>query len=110
MVDEQKNAPYSTYREVFSFDAATSIDPDGDSLIFNWWIYQEAGTYPGHIMISNSNKDKPKLTIPTGAANKQIHLILDVKDNNSIASLFDYRRIVIDVKDMVVNQESIQVF
>ena len=28
---------------------------------------------------------------------KQIHIILEVRDKNAIGSLYDYRRIVIDV-------------
>lgn len=95
--------------ETLSFDASNSTDSDGDKLIFKWWIYEEAGTYPGQLKISDPNNDKTTITIPTGAANKQIHLILEVKDDNKIASLFDYKRIVIDVLDIVVKQESVQI-
>ena len=95
--------------EELSFDASASADPDGDLLIFKWWIYQEAGTYPGHIWISDPDKDTTTITIPTGAGSKQIHLILEVSDENTIASLFDYRRIVVDVEDIVVKQVSVQV-
>jgi len=83
--------------EVISFDATASTDPDGDELIFSWWVYEEAGTYPGQVMLSDPDHAITTITIPTGAVKKQIHLILEVKDKNSIASLFDYRRIVIDV-------------
>jgi len=38
--------------------------------------------------------------IPTGAAGKQIHIILEIHDQNKIASLFDYRRVVIDVQEI----------
>lgn len=95
--------------EVISLDAYASIDPDGDQLNFNWWIYEEAGTYPGQVLITDPDKPKTSLMIPTGAGGKQIHLILEVKDKNQIASLFDYRRVVIDVKKIIVKQESIQV-
>ena len=37
-------------------------------------------------------------TVPADAAGSQIHLILEVADNNPIASLHAYRRIVIDVQ------------
>ena len=95
--------------EVISFDSSASTDPDGDELIFKWWIYEEAGTYPGQIHISDPDKDKTTITIPTGAGGKQIHLILEVQDDNAIASLFDYRRIVIDVEDIIIKQKSIQI-
>lgn len=95
--------------EIISFDATASSDPDGDQLIYNWWIYEEAGTYPGQVILTDPEKSKTSLRIPTGAGGKQIHLILEVKDENQIASLFDYRRVVIDVEKIIVKQESIQV-
>ena len=94
--------------ELISFDASASTDPDEDELIFRWWVYEEAGTYSGQIFISDPNEAKTSVTIPTGAGGKQIHLILEVKDNNTIAPLFDYRRIVIDVEDIIVKQKSVQ--
>ena len=89
--------------EVLSFDASESSDPDGDELILNWWIYEEAGTYPGRINIANPAEKQISLRIPTGAAGKQIHLILEVQDMNQPVSLYDYRRIVIDVDNIVVS-------
>jgi len=95
--------------EVISFDASASTDPDGDRLIYKWWIYEEAGTYPGQVLLSGTNQPKTSLIIPTGAGGKQIHLILEVNDENTITSLFDYRRVVIDVEDIIIKQESIQI-
>ena len=95
--------------EVLSFDASASNDPDGDPLAFNWWIYEEAGTYPGRVLISDPDGDQTAITLPTGAGSKQIHLILELSDENPIASLYDYRRIIIDVREIMIRQESIQV-
>ncbi len=95
--------------EVITFDAHGSTDPDGDELFYKWWIYKEAGTYPGNISISDPHKIKTSVRIPSGAGGKQIHLILEVKDNSEIASLFDYRRIVIDVESTFVKQKSRQI-
>ncbi|MFY0625800.1 MAG: DUF1593 domain-containing protein [Reichenbachiella sp.] len=95
--------------EVLSLDASSSIDPDNDELTYSWWIYEEAGTYAGKIKIDEPNDKKTQLTIPTGAGGKQIHLILEVKDENPIVALFDYKRIVIDVNEMPVKHESTQV-
>jgi len=81
-----------------TFDAQASYDPDGDSLSFGWWIYKEAGTYAGEITIDNQDQSVATLHIPKDAKGKQIHLVLEIKDDNPIASLYDYRRIVIDVK------------
>jgi len=77
--------------------AAKSSDPDNDKLSCRWWIYPEAGSYAGAIAIESDKEFNAAVVIPEDAAGKQIHLILEVKDNSEIASLFDYRRIVIDV-------------
>lgn len=95
--------------DVISFDASYSDDPDGDQLIYSWWIYEEAGTYPGKVLITDPDQEKTQIKIPVGAGGKQIHLVLEVKDTNKIAPLFDYRRVVINVNDIIVKQESIQV-
>jgi len=85
--------------EIVALDATTSKDPDGDALDFLWWIYPEAGTYAGDVYIAKPHHAKTAVTIPSDAAGKQIHFILQVSDKNPIASLFDYRRVVIDVED-----------
>ena len=88
--------------EVLSMDASSSVDPDDDEILYSWWIYEEAGTYAGKVSIKDPDKAKTSVVIPTGAGGKQIHLILEIKDKNPIASLYDYRRIVIDVDDFYV--------
>ncbi len=79
-------------------DASSSTDPDGDQLSYLWWMYQESGTYDQKIHINHDKKAKANITIPEDAGGKQIHIILEVKDDNQIASLYDFRRIVIDVE------------
>ncbi|MEM6911850.1 MAG: nucleoside hydrolase-like domain-containing protein [Verrucomicrobiota bacterium] len=79
------------------FDASLSQDPDGDSLEFSWWHYREAGTYPQPLLLVDPASASLSLEIPQDAAGTQIHLILEVRDQNPIASLSDYRRLVIDV-------------
>jgi hypothetical protein len=82
--------------EMVTLDASGSTDPDGDELEICWWVYEEAGTYAGDIDISSSKDVKARIVIGENAAGKQIHVILEVKDKNAIAPLYDYRRIVID--------------
>ncbi|MBC3758705.1 DUF1593 domain-containing protein [Hyunsoonleella sp. SJ7] len=80
-------------------DASASSDPDGDNIVYNWWIYKEAGSYNGNAqIIKNSSQSIIKLNIPEDASGKTIHIILEIKDDSSIASLHDYRRIVITVE------------
>ena len=83
--------------ETIVLDGSASTDPDKDELVFSWWIYKEAGTYAKAIKIADSDKQKTSITIPKDASGKQIHVVLEIKDENKIASLYDYRRIVIDV-------------
>ncbi len=82
-------------KEVF-LDGSKSYDPDGDSLTFKWWIQPEAGTYNGQLMIKDANSAKPSVMIPTDAAGKSIHVILEINDNGE-PMLTSYRRIVINV-------------
>ena len=80
-------------------DASASTDPDGDKVEIFWWIYEEAGTCTDNVDISSPRETKATIVIPAIAAGKQIHVILEVKDKSAIASLYDYRRIVIDVTE-----------
>ena len=87
--------------EEIVLDASASYDPDGDELEFLWWNYFESGTHPERIEfnINNASNSKMNFKIPDNAAGKDIHIILEVKDNSPIAALYDYRRIVIKVTE-----------
>lgn len=84
-------------KSIIKLDASGSKDPDGDNLEYNWWVYQEAGTYQEAILIDNPTKPLVSFEVPKAASGKTIHLIFEIKDNNKIASLSDYRRIVVQV-------------
>ena len=78
-------------------DASGSSDLDGDPIAYHWWVYREAGSYPHHVVIAEPDVMVTSVAIPADASGQQIHVILQVRDKNPIASLYDYRRIVIDV-------------
>lgn len=79
-------------------DASASTDPDGDKLNFKWWQYPEAGTYDGELSIPDPSNPVCEVLIPKDAKGKEIHLILEVNDDNKIVSMYDYRRIVFVVE------------
>jgi hypothetical protein len=81
-----------------SLDASACKDPDGDELDISWWYYPEAGTFTGEPVITNASGKKTSIGIPDNASGKEIHIILEVKDLNKIASLWDYRRVVFKVR------------
>ena len=84
--------------ETFKLDASASTDPDGDDLEFSWWCYPEAGTYEGKPGISEKTGPKTTISIPDDASGAEIPVILEIKDLNPIASLWDYKRVVFRVR------------
>ncbi|MCG8697700.1 MAG: DUF1593 domain-containing protein, partial [Bacteroidales bacterium] len=84
--------------DILSFDASKSFDPDDDKLQYNWFYYQEAGTYDGDLIVTTPARSSVRLTIPKDAKGKELHVVLEISDDNTIGSLYDYRRIVLMVK------------
>lgn len=85
--------------KAIQLDASGSTDPDGDNLIFNWWVYPEAGTYKSEVEINTPNQSKCSLVVPKDASGKTIHVILEVRDEGKIVSLYDFQRIVLEIKN-----------
>jgi hypothetical protein len=77
--------------------AKGTSDPDGNKLIYRWWVYTEASSYKKQISIKNSNQKTASIRIPEDAKRgDQIHVILEVKDNGT-PQLTRYSRVVITV-------------
>ena len=76
-------------------DASGSRDPDGDKIRFRWYVYPEAGTYGGEIPIEHPGSARTSIPLPKDAGGREIHIILEVWDENQIAPLCDYRRVII---------------
>jgi hypothetical protein len=79
-------------------NAKGTIDPDGDTLNYNWWQYQEADTYPGSVSIKNSKSKKTFFVVPSDVEKGQtIHIICEVKDNGS-PQLTRYQRVIVKIE------------
>lgn len=97
--DKTKQVLYQTLPAGTSIelDAAGSSDPDGDGLSYDWWIYQEAGTYDKLIEIQGASSSKARIAIPADATGKTIHVVLTLHDSG-VPRLASYRRLVIRVE------------
>jgi hypothetical protein len=72
--------------------AEGSSDPDENELAYRWWVYREAGTYPGDATVADGT-----LAVPADAAGTTIHVVLEVADRGT-PPLTRYRRAVVRVK------------
>lgn len=86
--------------ETIGLSAAGSSDPDGDGLTYRWFVYREAGSYPGEVALE-SHGESAAMTAPPHAAHatapQTIHVILEVTDDGS-PRLTSYRRAVITLR------------
>ena len=83
-----------------------SSDPEGDSLSYSWFYYQEVGTFitsnarSGQpLKIEDYNKPNAWFIVPTNRVlrNGTMHIILAVTDNGT-PKLTRYKRVIITVK------------
>jgi hypothetical protein len=78
-----------------TLDASASRDPDGDQLIFSWWVLPEAGTYSKEITLSDDHANRTTVEVPDDTAGKSFHIICEVTDNGT-PNLTSYRRIIFE--------------
>jgi hypothetical protein len=84
--------------ETFHLSAAGTIDPDGDSMSYWWFLYREAGTYQGPFSFrpySPNIYDLP-VTAPVVDRVQTLHFILKVTDKG-IPPLTRYKRVIVTV-------------
>lgn len=91
--------------ESVNLSAEGSIDPDGDTLSYKWFVYREAGTYLGWPEIQNADGRDAKLTIPNANVSvsalprkpKSVHVVLQVTDDGEPA-LTRYQRTIVNIE------------
>ncbi len=78
--------------------SGTATDPDGNSLNYKWWQYEEVGTYKGKIVMDNNTQPKAAFTMPKDIKKGEtIHLILEVTDTGT-PQLTRYQRVIVVAK------------
>jgi hypothetical protein len=99
-------------KQTISLDAAGSHDPDGQTLRYKWWVYEEAGlagTHGADVTIAGATLPQAQVTINSPCRDGWIHgmmpcrgegvahVILEVTDEGT-PRLTSYRRIVLHVR------------
>lgn len=83
--------------ETFTLDAFESSDPDGDSLSFHWFNYQEAGTYTKNIEANGPNNVHiTHFTAPKVEKEETVHFILKLTDKGE-PPLSSYKRVLVTI-------------
>ncbi len=80
--------------KTLQLDASRSFDPDGDQLAIKWFVYETAGTYTGKYALDCGKNAVLNLKMPEDLGDKEIHLILEVRDQGT-PSLVSYRRVIL---------------
>ncbi len=97
--------------ETITLDAAGSKDPDGQTLHYKWWVYEEAGLAGVHgadvtILGADTPQAQVKVNSPCRAnwlplmpcrGGGLVHVILEVTDEGT-PKLRSYRRVVLNVR------------
>jgi Cellulose-binding Sde182, nucleoside hydrolase-like domain/Cellulose-binding protein Sde0182, C-terminal domain len=98
-------------KQTVAVDAAGSEDPDGDTLHYHWWVYEEAGlagTHGADVTINGANSTHAQVTIKSPCRPAWLpllpckgegvaHIILEVTDDGT-PRLTSYRRVILQVQ------------
>jgi len=82
--------------EKIQLSAEGSTHPDGDRLSYEWYQYEEPGSYRGKINIKHDSEQVATFQAPKVKEPETIHIILTVKDNGE-PGLYAYRRVIVKV-------------
>jgi len=101
-------------KQTVTLDATGSKDPDGQTLHYNWWVYEEAGLTGSHgadVTISYAGTQKAQVIVNSPCRAPWIpglipcrgggvaHIILEVTDEGT-PRLTSYRRIILHVNPL----------
>lgn len=78
-----------------TLDATKSSDPDRNNLTFKWFRYNQADTYDGSLELDDPTNPFQILIVPSDLNDKNLHLVLEVRDNGT-PELVSYRRVIIN--------------
>jgi hypothetical protein len=85
--------------ETVQLSAKGSSDPDGDNISIHWFVYREANTYDGEVILSNTDGLTTSLTVPADAGLGTIHVILEIRDDRE-PRLSAFRRLVVGMFEL----------
>ena len=80
-----------------TLSADDSSDPDNDSLTYSWSFYKEPSSYKESVTIEDPSSPAVRVSVPSNASGKRIHIILEVHDDGA-PNLYAYRRVILNVK------------
>jgi hypothetical protein len=75
-------------------DASASTDPDGNALSYEWFYDVRSSTYQGGLNIENANAVRARVTVPAAIGDKNVQVVLRVRDNGD-PPLVSYKRLVL---------------
>jgi Protein of unknown function (DUF1593) len=76
--------------------AAQATDPDGQAVAYQWWQYEEVGTYKGKVTIQEADRATAVFKTPSDLKKGEtIHFILTATDT---AKLSRYQRVIVTGK------------
>jgi hypothetical protein len=83
--------------DTLRLSAGGSRDPNGKNVIASWFVYPEAGTYRGDVVLSATNTLNSSFVVPNTDALRTIHIILEVRTDGEPA-VFAFRRAIVEVR------------